>query len=192
MHKCSDKKPKINSISYDDNGGGSYRFTVSYSEGTHDLDKLTINIDGTTVKNVSVNNSGDYKFNYTFKNTGNHQITATLIDEVLYEHQDSRTINVSESSQSFSMTSPVPGENESPPVKFEWTSYSGADDYEVCWENTTASISPTCKTTNSTSYNANSSEFETLGGNYDVWVNAREDGDTIDTTPTVNFTVSSS
>lgn len=96
IHSCSDTKPSVTlSVAPQ---GNNYQINATITQGTHPLssDKFpgVVNfvIDGNTVKSIGVGSSGTVSFTYTPNFTGSKQITAQVIDSVLYENSDTATI----------------------------------------------------------------------------------------------------
>lgn len=90
LHKCDDVRPFVSSINATRIGSTNrYRISVNVNKGTHDLQTVELNIDGTTVQL-----SGDYTTEYTFSGSGRKTISAKVIDVALYEGGATQTVNV--------------------------------------------------------------------------------------------------
>ncbi len=126
VHKCSDKKPTV-SLSTSDLGSGKYRFTAQVGKGTHPLDKLNFKVNGQIVSAQSAKSSGTYTYTHTFNSSGSAKVTAEVIDSVLYEDSNTKTLNVNGSSGGINITSP--SGNESGDVEVQWSGGSGP--YEI-------------------------------------------------------------
>lgn len=133
VHKCSDKKPSV-SLSTSDLGGGKYKFTAQITKGTHPLDKLNFKVDGQIVSAQSATSSGSYTYTHTYKKNGSSKVTAEVIDSVLYEDSNTKSISVNGASGgggSISITTPGNGAvftNQD--VDVTWS--GGGSGYEVC------------------------------------------------------------
>lgn len=128
IHKCSDVKPSI-SLSVVQNGN-SYTIGATITKGTHALnsDKFpgTVNfiVDGKTIKSYKVTSSGPVaSFTYTPTFTGSKTIKAEVIDSVLYDDTDSKTITGT--SSDVQITSPGDGDNVSGNTTISWSGGSG-------------------------------------------------------------------
>lgn len=86
LHKCDDVKPFV-SISRQNLGGGEYRITATVSQGTHPLQTVEIVVDGQTVSSQSANSAGNYSVEVDL-DPGSHTISATVIDQALYDASD--------------------------------------------------------------------------------------------------------
>lgn len=80
LHKCSDIKPFINSV--DVNSAG--KVTVNVTQGTHQLQSISITNNGTIVATITISGSGTYTTNYTPAISGKQTVTATATDTALY------------------------------------------------------------------------------------------------------------
>ncbi len=131
IHKCDDIKP---SISIDDASESS--ITVNVHKGTHSLSsdthKGTINIliDGQIIQAFDVDSEGSKTLNYTYSGSGSKQVTAQIIDSVLYD-ATSEPVAVSFSGGAATLT--LSAQNTSGNnYKFTWNSISGATTYQLC------------------------------------------------------------
>jgi penicillin-binding protein 1A len=87
VHKCDDVKPKIGTISV----ANKKQIKVNVVAGTHTLQQLEIRVDGSIVATLPVSSSGTYSTNYSFKNSGNQTISATLTDVAHYSTNATET-----------------------------------------------------------------------------------------------------
>jgi penicillin-binding protein 1A len=138
IHKCNDAKPRV-SLSTSDIGGGKYRFTAQVTKGTHPLDTLNFKVDGQIVSAQKAGSSGTYTYDHTFSKNGASKITAEVIDSVLYEDSNTKSLNVTGvSSGSFSITSTsINGGNGN--VEVSWT--GGTGPYEILVNGSSAGTS---------------------------------------------------
>lgn len=129
VHNCSDAKPGI-SLSVAPQGS-NFQVSATVSSGTHPLSSAsfagTVNftIDGTVIKSVQVGGPGSIApFTYTPTFTGSKQMTAQVIDSVLYEATDAKTITATAppATSSLKITkSKISGSK----TEFKWTGGSG-------------------------------------------------------------------
>jgi membrane peptidoglycan carboxypeptidase len=98
VHDCDDTMPSV-SLSYDESGN-SYTINWSASAGTHPLSSddfpgvIEFRVNGSMVEEISVsnsNNSGSFSYDADF--SGTRTMTATIVDSVLYEGEDSITLS---------------------------------------------------------------------------------------------------
>lgn len=98
VHKCEDAKPSISlAVS---GGGSSYTFTATAAKGTHPISsdrfrgKINILVDGRIVQSFDANSSPttvSHAFNSTL--SGSHEVSAEIIDSVLYDAKDTKTVD---------------------------------------------------------------------------------------------------
>lgn len=125
VHKCSDAKPRINSVKVTGNGSGAYTIAVSFSQGTHPLSgdkfkgQLIVRVGSSEVRTFEVNGSGSKSFSYRPGSTG--KVSATIIDSVLYDGTGSGG-NIAKAT-SLSITR---AERDGGEVEFEWSGGSGS------------------------------------------------------------------
>ena len=98
IHKCEDAKPSI-SLTVD-GSNGNYTFTANVNQGTHPISserfKGTVNflVDGNVIGSREVGGSpATIALPYGSRLTGNHEVAAEVIDSVLYDARDSRTVD---------------------------------------------------------------------------------------------------
>jgi penicillin-binding protein 1A len=125
VHSCSDQPPNVTITAVNGTStGGSTTPTcpttgctvmIHVEQGTHPLNDdahanfpgtLNLVVNGQTVQTQQINDSGDYSLNYVPASgtTGGIQIEADIIDSVLYQGTDTKTINISNSHTSFAPT----------------------------------------------------------------------------------------
>lgn len=80
-HLCSDSKPMIGSLDYDEKAG---TLTVSVVRGTHPLKSLEISVNGQALTTRPVSSSGDYTVSYKLSGNSTVDFTANVIDEGYY------------------------------------------------------------------------------------------------------------
>jgi membrane peptidoglycan carboxypeptidase len=97
VHKCDDLKPSVR-LSVSPIGGGRYRLSADVTKGTHPLSSdrfpgtLTFKINGQTVHTMNVSSPGVYNHDYTPNFSGNRTVTVEIVDSVLYDATDSKSI----------------------------------------------------------------------------------------------------
>lgn len=103
VHKCEDAKPRISLAT--SGSGNSYTFTATASQGTHPISserfrgKINFMVDGNVVRSFEVNTSpATVSFNYNANLTGRHNITAEIIDSVLYDARDTKSVDFGQGS----------------------------------------------------------------------------------------------
>lgn len=128
IHKCDDAKP---SITIDTASETS--MTVSVRKGTHPLSsdshKGTINIiiDGQIVQAFDMDAEGTKTLNYTYSGTGSKQVTAQIIDSVLYDStSDPVTVDFVGGGGTITVQTPIPSGNT---AQIVWS--GGAGSYTV-------------------------------------------------------------
>ncbi len=84
LHKCTDIKPFVNSITISSSSGDSYTISASVTQGTHALQTITFTIGGTVIGTASASSSGSYSITYTPSSDGPQTVTATVTDSALY------------------------------------------------------------------------------------------------------------
>lgn len=128
VHKCEDAKPSISlAVS---GGGANYVFTATASKGTHPMSsekfkgKINIMVDGRVVQSFTVDSSpATVSHNFANNLTGNHEISAEVIDSVLYDAKDAKTVDFGSAPVSgvISLNASTNGANAS----FSWTGGNG-------------------------------------------------------------------
>lgn len=164
IHKCSDARPNINSITFNGITGASNCNTpctikASLSPGTHPLTDSkyasisgsgTVNliIDGKVAKSAKAGGS----VSFIYSGSGNHTIKIQVIDSVLYDStSDGITVNFGGGGGGvgtpLSITNPNDGTNQGGSFNVQWTGGNGP--YEIFVNGSSAG------TTASTSYPIN-------------------------------------
>lgn len=93
VHKCDDIKPYVANISTDNNS-----ISTTVNAGTHPLQSIEFKVDGKVVGTLPAGSDSNYKLNYDFEE-GSHDITVTVIDSVLYEGSDNKSLKIGSNSQ---------------------------------------------------------------------------------------------
>ena len=134
VHLCDDIKPTISIVSYDTTCSGSCNVTVSVAPGTHPLSSATIKgtinilIDGQIVQSSNTDIGGNIPLTFTYNGTGSKDVTAQIIDSVLYDSTSGpSTINFTNETITLTVT-PASGTN----YKFTWNYISSASSYQIC------------------------------------------------------------
>lgn len=98
VHKCEDAKPSVTlTVS---GSAPNYVFTATATQGTHPISsdrfkgQVNFLVDGKVVNTVAIGSSPS-TFSYTHPGglTGNHEVAAEVVDSVLYDARDSRTVD---------------------------------------------------------------------------------------------------
>ena len=84
VHKCSDSKPRVGSISTSKRGGNSYEISISVVGGTHTLNEIEVKVNGGTIATLPAHSSGTYTTTYEPKSNSTQSINATVSDEAYY------------------------------------------------------------------------------------------------------------
>ncbi|HSE61410.1 MAG TPA: transglycosylase domain-containing protein [Candidatus Saccharimonadales bacterium] len=92
VHSCGDAKPFV-SVSATPSGVKSYKITANVNQGTFPLATIEFSVDGQVISSQSVGGPGSYSVDHTFS-SGSHSISATIIDQGMYDASDSTTKNV--------------------------------------------------------------------------------------------------
>lgn len=146
VHKCDDNKPTVR-LSIQQTDGG-YNLVAVVTQGTHPLSSdrfkgsVSFSVNGETLPGGSyeINSSGSTVYS-NYQPAGTVTVTATVVDSVLYDASDSKTI-----SSSSGLTLSRSGN------RFSWNAVAGANSYEFCYGDGSPN---NCKTVNSTSVNQN-------------------------------------
>jgi membrane peptidoglycan carboxypeptidase len=123
IHQCTDNKPTI-SINVGSGSGNAYSITATIGQGTHALSgnsdkgggRVNILVDGQIVQTFTIDGRSSYDTSYTPTSSGNHIVTAQVIDSVLYDATSS-----GETISSINLSQGVAGIN----VTFSWSGSSG-------------------------------------------------------------------
>ncbi|HSW81471.1 MAG TPA: transglycosylase domain-containing protein [Candidatus Saccharimonas sp.] len=91
-HNCSDAKPFV-SLAVT-NSGSNYHIVANVNQGTFPLASVDISVDGQVVSSQAVSAAGAYSVDTTLS-SGSHQISATVVDQGMYDASDSTTKAVS-------------------------------------------------------------------------------------------------
>jgi hypothetical protein len=138
VHRCEDAKPSI-TLTAPANCSGSCDFTATVTSGTHPISSGrfpgTINflVDGQLVKAYTVNSSPtSITYPYTVGvGSGSHSVTAEIVDSVLYDASDTRTVGMTAgSSESISLNVNSTGSNN---YEFTWNDIPSASSYQICY-----------------------------------------------------------
>ncbi len=90
-HSCSDTKPTVTLTST--GSAGNYVFTAKATSGTFPASKIEIKLDGQIIGSKDVNGNDTYTLPYAVTASGNHTVTATVIDQGYYS-SDSASLTV--------------------------------------------------------------------------------------------------
>ncbi|MEK9195893.1 MAG: transglycosylase domain-containing protein [Patescibacteria group bacterium] len=127
IHKCEDAKPAI-SVSVDPVPCiTTCRITATATSGTHPISSakfagtINIKVGSQVVHTAQIGDSpSTISFNYAVTTPGEQSVTAEVIDSVLYDATDSRTVTM-QTASAFSLTAKIAG----PKTKFSWSGGSG-------------------------------------------------------------------
>ncbi|HET9411818.1 MAG TPA: transglycosylase domain-containing protein [Candidatus Saccharimonadales bacterium] len=92
-HKCSDAKPTV-VVSAQNLSGKTYRITATVAPGTFPLSSVDIAVDGQVISSQGVGGAGAYTVDHTFTTSGSKSISATVIDQGLYDASDTTSKTV--------------------------------------------------------------------------------------------------
>lgn len=92
-HNCSDVKPTV-SLTSQSLGSGKYRITASANPGTFGLQTIEIRADGQVISSQSIAAGGNISVDHTFTAAGDKNISATIVDQGLYDATVTKTISV--------------------------------------------------------------------------------------------------
>lgn len=135
VHKCEDAKP---SITLTVTGTApNFTLTATVAQGTHPITsdrfagKVNFLVDGNVVHSANVGASPQtVSFNYTGTGGGNHEISAEVIDSVLYDAKDTKSVNfgsAAAASRILLTAAPSGGNN----FAFSWNTTPGVT-YTLC------------------------------------------------------------
>ena len=137
VHRCSDKLPGVSiSADSDPNPDGTYTLSATVSKGTHKLETLNFKVGGQIVSSVAISSNGTYTYNHLFSSVGNHTIVAEVIDEVLYDNQNSTSdpLNVTVVSTLLYFLSPTgSGLEDYNPTQITWNTTPAGTSYVLRW-----------------------------------------------------------
>jgi membrane peptidoglycan carboxypeptidase len=131
VHRCEDAKPSI-TLTTPATCDGSCTFTATATQGTHPISsdrfKGTVNfkVDGQVIQSIGIGSSpSTVSTNYTVAvSPGPHTVSAEVIDSVLYDNVDSRSVNFT--SASVSAISVTKAQISGPKTKFQWSGGNGS------------------------------------------------------------------
>lgn len=92
VHKCSDQKPHIGTITTSRDGKGSYTITASVAQGTAGLQSVEIKINGKTIATLPASSSSDYSTDYTYDGKDPETITVVATDALYYTDTATSTL----------------------------------------------------------------------------------------------------
>lgn len=98
LHKCDDKKPSVGTIDVSQSGGSSFRIRISVVAGSHKLKEIEVRVGGEVIATLPAGASGTYTTNYTASGSGTQTVTATVVDEALYNASRSQNFKKAGSS----------------------------------------------------------------------------------------------
>jgi membrane peptidoglycan carboxypeptidase len=85
VHKCEDSPPSA-SITTQNTSGKNYAIVVTISQGTFPLSSVSVKVDDQEISNQPVGGSGSLApINYSFSNSGSHNISVTVTDQGMYQ-----------------------------------------------------------------------------------------------------------
>lgn len=124
VHKCEDAKPRV-SLSVSGNGP-NYTLTATVSQGTHPISsdrfrgKVNFMVNNNVIRSVEVGSSpSTFSVNYTAAQSGSYQVSAEVIDSVLYDAKDTKSINFTSASAAGTISLSVNG------GVFKWSGGNG-------------------------------------------------------------------
>lgn len=98
VHKCEDAKPSI--VLSTSGSGKNQTFTATASQGTHPITsdkfpgKINFLLDGNVIRSFDVGSSpSTVSFQYTASASGTHSLMVEVIDSVLYDGSDSKSVD---------------------------------------------------------------------------------------------------
>jgi penicillin-binding protein 1A len=142
VHVCGEAGPSISFANPPPSCTGACDFTVIVNQGAHPLNsdqyKGTLNliIGGQTVQSQNITDPGTYTFTGV-TSTGSQQVSAQVIDSVLYDATATTTTNFS--GESISLSSPSGGGNN---ANFSWSGGNGP--YTVFVTKNSSSFTTSC------------------------------------------------
>lgn len=127
IHNCNDTQPSINITAVNGTATGGTNtcprtgcnIMVHIEQGTHALTSadrpnfpgtISLLVNGQSVQSQPVSSTGDYQFTYTPPSdvSGNVQISAQVVDSVLYQGTDSASLTIAEAAAPTPSTPPAP------------------------------------------------------------------------------------
>lgn len=95
IHKCDDAKPTVTiTTSVVNLLTKTYKITATVGQGTHPLGTLDISVDGASISNQTVTSAGAYSVEHSFTSSGVKNISATVVDSVLYDGSGTKQLTV--------------------------------------------------------------------------------------------------
>ncbi len=132
VHHCDDSHPTI-TLTAPDSCDASSVITMTVTQGTHplssDQNKGTINlaIDGQTVQSFAADSSPTtVSYNCPTNLSGAHTVAATVVDSVLYDGSDSKSVNFTGGGQGGQSLTLQSAKVSGGKTKFSWTGGSGS------------------------------------------------------------------
>lgn len=136
VHKCEDAKPRVSlAVS---GTAPNFTFTATVAQGTHPISsdrfpgKVNFMVDGNVIRSFSVGSSpSTFRFNYPSNLSGNHEVSVDVVDSVLYDARDAKTVNfgsapISSNAGIISLSTSLKGEDsENPTTLFTWSNGGG-------------------------------------------------------------------
>ncbi len=184
VHNCSDIKPAVNlSVT----GSGPIHIKVMVTPGTFPAKQLDIKLDDQVISTQSPIATNPYSFDYAAASPGSHTLSATVIDEGLYQASDQTTVMVTNSTAtggSFVGTSPPNSSHQTGSAAFAWSSVDNATGYQLFVTRNGAPYSPA----NPLSTTGTAALVPITPGIYAWHVDAYEGSVKLDSTPTYVFT----
>jgi membrane peptidoglycan carboxypeptidase len=139
VHNCSDAPPSVTLTAPSSCDSSGCSITVTASQGTHGLSggtytaapagTISVSVDGQVVKTFTMDQTDVYSSSFTYipTSSGDAQVTATVVDSVLYSGSDSKTVNFSASN----------------PIKFGSAHLTGSNKLTVTWSGGTGLVTVT-------------------------------------------------
>lgn len=141
VHKCDDVKPTVR-LRVNPAGGNRYQFVADITQGTHPLSSaahpgsLVFSVNGQQVHSRQIGSPGTVTYTYTARSGGRHEVTATVIDSVLYDSTDTVSFSARGGNDNESLT--LNAQNVGPMTAITWSNGNGRvtiyneNDEEIC------------------------------------------------------------
>jgi membrane peptidoglycan carboxypeptidase len=129
IHKCDDIKPGVN-LSINPAGGGSYQLVADVTQGTHPLSSaqfpgnITFKVDGQPVHSATITTPGTVTYVYTPDSGGEKTVTVEVVDSLLYDASDTKTLSATLGASTGSLTLTGASGNAGG-TNFTWSGGSG-------------------------------------------------------------------
>jgi hypothetical protein len=159
VHNCNDSPPTITLTAPSDcDSASGCNFTVTASQGTHDLEggtyttdpagTIVISVNGQAVKTFTMDQPDVFSasYNYNPTSSGSVTVTATVVDSVLYSGTSTQTVNMSAATPLSSVTTSTSGGGT---VTISWN--GGTGPFTVYKTATNAAVSANCTDTTNNS-----------------------------------------